>query len=121
MECAHTILSSEAVNPIALGKTRAKQYSLLKTLMREGAAAEDCMLGDRVMCVQLHGDASFTGQGIVMEGLGLSRSSVPITDTNFLIRPSQVIFLISLSEEVSISLLSKSFESLFKPSILTCI
>lgn len=27
------------------------------------------------MCVQLHGDASFTGQGIVMEGLGLSEPS----------------------------------------------
>jgi probable 2-oxoglutarate dehydrogenase E1 component DHKTD1 len=31
------------------------------------------MLGDKVMCVQLHGDASFTGQGVVMEGLGLSK------------------------------------------------
>lgn len=30
------------------------------------------MLGDRVMCVQLHGDASFTGQGVIMESLGLS-------------------------------------------------
>ncbi|KAJ1975780.1 hypothetical protein H4R33_006584, partial [Dimargaris cristalligena] len=29
-------------------------------------------LGDRVMCVQLHGDAAFTGQGVVMETLGLS-------------------------------------------------
>ncbi|KAJ7505194.1 Transketolase, pyrimidine binding domain-containing protein [Mycena galericulata] len=56
----------EAVNPVALGKTRAKQYSLLKT------SPEDCNLGDKVMCVQLHGDASFTGQGIVMESLGLS-------------------------------------------------
>ncbi|EPQ50911.1 2-oxoglutarate dehydrogenase, E1 component [Gloeophyllum trabeum ATCC 11539] len=56
----------EAVNPVALGKTRAKQYALLKT------SPEDCMLGDRVMCVQLHGDASFTGQGVVMETLGLS-------------------------------------------------
>ncbi|KZT24824.1 dehydrogenase E1 and transketolase domain-containing protein 1 [Neolentinus lepideus HHB14362 ss-1] len=56
----------EAVNPVALGKTRAKQYSLLKT------SPGDCMLGDRVMCVQLHGDASFTGQGVVMETLGLS-------------------------------------------------
>ena len=30
------------------------------------------MLGDKVMCAQLHGDASFTGQGVVMETLGLS-------------------------------------------------
>ncbi|KAJ7288209.1 Transketolase, pyrimidine binding domain-containing protein [Mycena rebaudengoi] len=56
----------EAVNPVALGKTRAKQYSLLKTL------PDDCNLGDKVMCVQLHGDASFSGQGVVMESLGLS-------------------------------------------------
>ncbi|KAF7299554.1 2-oxoglutarate dehydrogenase E1 component mitochondrial [Mycena chlorophos] len=58
----------EAVNPVAMGKTRAKQYALLKT------SPDDCNLGDkaRVMCVQLHGDASFTGQGIVMEGMGLS-------------------------------------------------
>ncbi|KAI0063865.1 2-oxoglutarate dehydrogenase, E1 component [Artomyces pyxidatus] len=56
----------EAINPVALGKTRAKQYSLLKT------SPDDCRLGDRAMCVQLHGDASFTGQGVVMEGLGLS-------------------------------------------------
>jgi probable 2-oxoglutarate dehydrogenase E1 component DHKTD1 len=58
----------EAVNPVALGKTRAKQYALMKT------AREDCKLGDKVMCVQLHGDASFTGQGVVMETLGLSAS-----------------------------------------------
>ncbi|KAG6864116.1 hypothetical protein C0991_012381, partial [Blastosporella zonata] len=56
----------EAVNPIALGKTRAKQYALLKT------SPKDCELGDKVMCVQLHGDASFAGQGVVMEGLGLN-------------------------------------------------
>ena len=58
--------SAEAINPVALGKTRAKQYALLKN------STEDCKLGDRVMCVQLHGDASFSGQGVVMESLGLS-------------------------------------------------
>lgn len=58
--------SSEAVNAVALGKTRAKQYALLKT------HPDDCQLGDKVMCVQLHGDASFSGQGVVMESLGLS-------------------------------------------------
>ena len=60
----------EAINPVALGKTRAKQFALLKELQREGETS--CMPGDRVMCVQLHGDASFTGQGVIMEGLGLS-------------------------------------------------
>ncbi|EJF58365.1 dehydrogenase E1 and transketolase domain-containing protein 1 [Dichomitus squalens LYAD-421 SS1] len=60
----------EAINPVALGKTRAKQFALLKALQSQGET--ECMPGDRVMCVQLHGDASFTGQGVVMEGLGLS-------------------------------------------------
>ncbi|KAG8775366.1 hypothetical protein FRC15_000597 [Serendipita sp. 397] len=56
----------EAINPVALGKTRGKQYSLIHT------SDSSCMLGDKVMCVQLHGDAAFTGQGVVMESLGLS-------------------------------------------------
>jgi len=30
------------------------------------------------MCVQLHGDAAFAGQGVIMEGLGLSVSLVAI-------------------------------------------
>ncbi|KAI6158451.1 dehydrogenase E1 and transketolase domain-containing protein 1 [Pisolithus thermaeus] len=62
----------EAVNPVALGKARAKQYTLLKALEKGSEGVEGCMLGDKVMCVQIHGDASFTGQGIVMETLGLS-------------------------------------------------
>lgn len=60
---------AEAIDPVALGKTRAKQFSLIKE------ADPDCKLGDKVMCVQLHGDASFTGQGVVMESLGLSTSA----------------------------------------------
>ncbi|KAG8960423.1 hypothetical protein FRC03_006543 [Tulasnella sp. 419] len=56
----------EAVNPVALGKTRAKQYGMLQN------SDSTCALGDKVMCVQLHGDAAFTGQGVVMETLGLS-------------------------------------------------
>ncbi|KAG1718674.1 thiamine diphosphate-binding protein [Suillus paluster] len=60
----------EAVSPVALGKARAKQYSLLRTPSHGNN--QECMLGDKVMCVQLHGDASFTGQGVVMETLGLS-------------------------------------------------
>ncbi|WVQ94500.1 oxoglutarate dehydrogenase (succinyl-transferring), E1 component [Kwoniella sp. CBS 9459] len=56
----------EAVNPVALGVTRAKQMSLLKS------SPEECQLGDKAMCVQLHGDAAFAGQGVVAESLGLS-------------------------------------------------
>ncbi|RUS14431.1 thiamine diphosphate-binding protein, partial [Endogone sp. FLAS-F59071] len=40
----------EAVNPVAMGKARAKQMEMMKT-------EKECELGDRVMCVQLHGDA----------------------------------------------------------------
>lgn len=41
----------EAINPVAMGKARAKQTELM-------ASSEDtCNLGDRVMCVQIHGDA----------------------------------------------------------------
>ena len=83
----------EAVSPVALGKTRAKQYSLLTSSL------EDCMLGDKAMCVQLHGDASFTGQGIVMETLGLSAS---LNVCFFYYKPSyQAIFLISRVVEAS--------------------
>ncbi len=50
----------EAVNPVVLGKVRAKQDQLNDT--------------DRtsVLGVLLHGDAAFAGQGVVAEGLGLS-------------------------------------------------
>ncbi|MEM7295678.1 MAG: 2-oxoglutarate dehydrogenase E1 component, partial [Pseudomonadota bacterium] len=50
----------EAVNPVVLGKVRAKQDQLND---------ED---RTSVMGVLLHGDAAFAGQGIVAEGFGLS-------------------------------------------------
>jgi probable 2-oxoglutarate dehydrogenase E1 component DHKTD1 len=57
----------EAANPVAMGKARARQMYLYET-----GTEKDCFLGDRVMCVQMHGDAAFTGQGVVTETLGLS-------------------------------------------------
>ncbi|MCR8724061.1 2-oxoglutarate dehydrogenase E1 component [Frigidibacter sp. ROC022] len=50
----------EAVNPVVLGKARAKQYQLNDT--------------DRtkVLPILLHGDAAFAGQGIIAECFGLS-------------------------------------------------
>jgi probable 2-oxoglutarate dehydrogenase E1 component DHKTD1 len=57
----------EAANPVALGKARARQMYLY-----ESNTSPDCSLGDKVMCVQMHGDAAFTGQGVVTETLGLS-------------------------------------------------
>jgi 2-oxoglutarate dehydrogenase E1 component len=50
----------EAVNPVVLGKVRAKQDQL-------GDSART-----KVMAVLLHGDAAFAGQGVVAEGFQLS-------------------------------------------------
>ncbi|MCI4660580.1 MAG: 2-oxoglutarate dehydrogenase E1 component [Neomegalonema sp.] len=51
----------EAVNPVVLGKARAKQWQLGDNVDRT-----------TVIPVLLHGDAAFAGQGIVQECLGLS-------------------------------------------------
>ena len=50
----------EAVNPVALGKTRAKLTQRNDTQ------------GTSVMTLLMHGDAAFSGQGIVAEGFALS-------------------------------------------------
>jgi 2-oxoglutarate dehydrogenase E1 component len=50
----------EAVNPVVLGKVRAKQ-TIIGDLKRK-----------RVMSILLHGDAAFAGQGLVAETFGLS-------------------------------------------------
>lgn len=47
-----------------MGVTRAKQLTELK----KGHAE----LGEHAMCVQLHGDGAFSGQGVVAEALVLS-------------------------------------------------
>uniref|UniRef100_A0A1A8KLI0 2-oxoadipate dehydrogenase complex component E1 n=1 Tax=Nothobranchius kuhntae TaxID=321403 RepID=A0A1A8KLI0_NOTKU len=59
----------EAINPVAQGKTRARQQ-----LRKEGdySPEENAQPGDQVICLQVHGDGSFTGQGIVPETLTLS-------------------------------------------------
>ncbi|MEX2647414.1 MAG: 2-oxoglutarate dehydrogenase E1 component [Alphaproteobacteria bacterium] len=50
----------EAVNPVVLGKVRAKQAQI------------DDKKRSRVMGLLMHGDAAFAGQGLVAETLGLS-------------------------------------------------
>ena len=52
----------EVVNPVVEGSVRARQE-------RRGDA-----LGDKVLPVQIHGDAAFAGQGVVMETLQLSQA-----------------------------------------------
>ncbi|MGD2132031.1 MAG: 2-oxoglutarate dehydrogenase E1 component, partial [Maricaulaceae bacterium] len=54
----------EAVNPVVLGKARAKQSFDMR-------ATPKCGRG-RVMPLLLHGDAAFAGQGVVAECFGLS-------------------------------------------------
>ena len=52
----------EAVNPVVLGMTRAKQRIRKNTDLR-----------NKVVPVQIHGDAAFSGQGVVFETLQLSQ------------------------------------------------
>ena len=53
----------EAIVPVAMGKTRAKQD------------ATNDINGDKNMCVTFHGDAAFYGQGIIPESFVLSKLS----------------------------------------------
>jgi 2-oxoglutarate dehydrogenase E1 component len=57
----------EAVNPVVLGKARAKQ-----TLNRAETGMSGPAAGQSVLPLLLHGDAAFAGQGIVAECFGLS-------------------------------------------------
>ncbi|KAH0616439.1 hypothetical protein JD844_027532 [Phrynosoma platyrhinos] len=59
----------EAINPVAVGKTRGRQQSLLDGDYSSDSSAQP---GDKVICLQVHGDASFSGQGIVPETFTLS-------------------------------------------------
>ena len=56
----------EAVNPVVLGKARAKQTKRRRELGEEENTAA------HVLPLLLHGDAAFAGQGVVAECLGLS-------------------------------------------------
>ncbi|XP_001650884.2 probable 2-oxoglutarate dehydrogenase E1 component DHKTD1 homolog, mitochondrial [Aedes aegypti] len=54
----------EAVNPVSMGKTRAKQLSL-----QDGPYQLNPSNSSKVVNIQLHGDAAFVGQGINQECL----------------------------------------------------
>ena len=56
----------EAVDPVALGRARAEQ----DLLRAKGMTREEQERA--VLCVQVHGDAAFAGQGVVAETLALS-------------------------------------------------
>ena len=55
----------EAINPVALGKTRAEQDLLPSSLSLDERQST-------VLCIQLHGDAAFAGQGVVAEALSFA-------------------------------------------------
>ncbi|KAI7812207.1 2-oxoadipate dehydrogenase complex component E1 [Triplophysa rosa] len=59
----------EAINPITVGKTRGRQQ-----VQQNGDYSSDpnSQPGDKVICLQVHGDASFSGQGIVPETFTLA-------------------------------------------------
>ncbi|MCP5431992.1 MAG: 2-oxoglutarate dehydrogenase E1 component [Alphaproteobacteria bacterium] len=59
----------EAVNPVVLGKARAKQYQIH---VASGGDPDDVPDRTTVLPVLLHGDAAFAGQGIIAECFGLS-------------------------------------------------
>ncbi|XP_028168209.1 probable 2-oxoglutarate dehydrogenase E1 component DHKTD1 homolog, mitochondrial [Ostrinia furnacalis] len=61
----------EAANPVSMGKARSRQL-----LLKEGDYSPDgsTVMGDKVINVQIHGDAAFTGQGINQETLMLSQA-----------------------------------------------
>ncbi|KAL4658454.1 putative 2-oxoglutarate dehydrogenase E1 component DHKTD1, mitochondrial [Arapaima gigas] len=59
----------EAINPVTQGKTRGRQQHKQDGDYSPDSSAQP---GDRIICVQVHGDASFSGQGIVPETFTLS-------------------------------------------------
>lgn len=63
----------ETVDPICLGRTRAKQfYSTAEAgATNEGVETESLKNHHRVLPIQFHGDASFAGQGVVYECMQL--------------------------------------------------
>ncbi len=62
----------EVVNPVALGRVRGRQLQLMRK-SGEGSPARGVIPKHKVMPLLIHGDASFAGQGIVMEILDLSQ------------------------------------------------
>lgn len=62
----------EAVDPVVLGKTRAKQRQLHKMNYHEGEN-DNQIDRRRVLPLIIHGDAAFSGQGLVSETLNLSQ------------------------------------------------
>jgi len=77
----------EFVNPVAMGRVRAKQD-------RKGDADRD-----KVMCLLIHGDAAFAGEGIIQESLNLNQlEATRIGGTIHVIVNNQIGFTTSPSQ-----------------------
>ncbi len=77
----------EFVNPVAMGRVRAKQD-------RKGDANRD-----KVMCLLIHGDAAFAGEGIIQESLNLNQlEATRIGGTIHVIVNNQIGFTTSPSQ-----------------------
>lgn len=57
----------EAVNPVSMGKTRAKQLE-----EKDGHYGNEEFWSEKVLNLQVHGDAAIIGQGVNQECLALS-------------------------------------------------
>lgn len=62
----------EAVNPVVMGKARARLLSLSEgQYCSEGSEENTGEDRNKVLTLQIHGDAAFSGQGVVMETLAM--------------------------------------------------
>ena len=62
----------EAVNPVALGKVRARQLTCGDGPYSAAPQPPDVCPHSKLLSVQIHGDAAFSAQGVVSESLGLA-------------------------------------------------
>ena len=85
----------EAVNPVAMGKARARHMSKASG---DYDVKADHVVGEDVLCVLVHGDGAFAGQGINQESLVISYlPHYHVGGTVHLVVNNQVILLVNLN------------------------
>ena len=62
----------EAVDPVVMGRTRAKQIRLVPASACQADSTAEDVARERILPVVMHGDAAFAGQGISAETLNFS-------------------------------------------------